>query len=777
MDTAPKARPAESEQKPGIPMNSLDEPDVIGKRTAKRVVKFAAEPIPAEDLEARSRASSIAAAKTEHPSILKKSKEVMSAPSIKDGLTKRDEDRAARFADLEARSRASSIAAAKVEHPSILRKSKEVMSAPSIKDGRTGTLRTAASAAAYREWLWDFNCCPSKLYEMRLQGRLPWSFRGPDEDSSSSDSSYSSDDERRYLRRREAQKSPPPEPERRQMPDSGWYTQSEFEDQTSLEHRRAEDGRWYTQTEFEEHFKDRGVVWNFAEQGPMQWWLEQRYETAEHETAGYETAVENADDQTDGNEIADYFDADNDRIAAAFEASAGYADSDFLWDDGDDEPYDLESWEAQMDPSSLPPRPVQAADVLTRRPAGKGARERRKERRQQSGTEPQNTFSRGADAPMPIEPSQSTEPLPPLPTEPLPPLPTEPLPPLPLLSPLPPSSPSPLGEAKGHLPLLQPGISLSRGASGSIDCLQEPSRRPAGRGARERRDATRRERAARTAKEKMEMSTEGPSNKLGVTQDEATVAAAVAAVVAVSCTQFNPNAQPFVPAGQDTVQTPSNAAYCLHCDVFFDVGTYRGRRPTCQACYALPLPPQIIVNLPTVTATALELEEAPRLAATEPLPLMPGVSKITAEPPLSPPMPLSTPTPRQPETFEVITSRATAVMDISSALDDLCVSLRQRDSELPGDSELADYSMPMRAASCPIDEGLEIVRLMSSLPPPPPSSPSPPSSLLLPLLPLAPSLLSPLPPSSPSPPSPPPAVLEPVGYSGKLRRVVRPSMP
>ena len=260
------------------------------------------------------------------------------------------------------------------------------------------------------------------------------------------------------------------------------------------------------------------------------------------------------------------------------------------------------------------------------------------------------------------------------------------------------------------------------------------------------------------------MSTEGPSNKLGVTQDEATVAAAVAAVVAVSCTQFNPNAQPFVPAGQDTVQTPSNAAYCLHCDVFFDVGTYRGRRPTCQACYASPLPPQIIVNLPTVTATALELEEAPRLAATEPLPLMPGVSKITAEPPLSPPMPLGTPTPRQPETFEVITSRATAVMDISSALDDLCVSLRQRDSELPGDSALADYSM--RAASCPIDEGLEIVRLMSSLPPPPPSSPSPPSSLL-----------SPLPPSSPSPPSPPPAVLEPVGYSGKLRRVVRPSMP
>ena len=715
MDTAPKARPAESEQKPGIPMNILDEPDVIGKRTAKRVVKIAAEPIPAEDLEARSRASSIAAAKVEHPSILKKGKEVMNAPSIKDGLTKRDEDRTAKIA-VEARSRASSIAAAKVKHPSILKKSKE--------------------------------------------------------DSSSSDSSYSSEDssyssdERRYLRRREAQKSPPPEPERHQMPDGGWYTQSEFEDQTSLEHRRAEDGRWYTQTEFEEHFKDRGVVWNFAEQGPMQWWLEQRYETAEHETAGYETAVENADDQTDGNEIADYFDADNDRIAAAFEASAGYADSDFLWDDGDDEPYDLESWEAQMDPSSLPPRPVQAADVLTRRPAGKGARERRKERRQQSGTEPQNTFSRGADAPMPIEPSQSTEPLPPLPTEPLPPLPTEPLPPLPLLSPLPPSSPSPLGEAKGHLPLLQPGISLSRGASGSIDCLQEPSRRPAGRGARERRDATRRERAARTAKEKMEMSTEGPSNKLGVTQDEATVAAAVAAVVAVSCTQFNPNAQPFVPAGQDTVQTPSNAAYCLHCDVFFDVGTYRGRRPTCQACYALPLPPQIIVNLPTVTATALELEEAPRLAATEPLPLMPGVSKITAEPPLSPPMPLSTPTPRQPETFEVITSRATAVMDISSALDDLCVSLRQRDSELPGDSELADYSMPMRAASCPIDEGLEIVRLMSSLPPPPPSSPSPPSSLL-----------SPLPPSSPSPPSPPPAVLEPVGYSGKLRRVVRPSMP
>jgi hypothetical protein len=754
MDTAPKARPAESEQKPGIPMNILDEPDVIGKRTAKRVVKIAAEPIPAEDLEARRRASSIAAAKTEHPSILKKSKEVMSAPSIKDGLTKRDEDRAARFADLEARSRASSIAAAKVEHPSILRKRKEVI-------------------AAYKEWLWDFNCCPSKLYEMRLQGRLPWSFRGPDEDSSSSDSSYSSDDERRP--RMAKTPSPPPEPERHQMPDGVWYTPSEFEDQTSLEHRRAEDGRWYTQTEFEEHFKDRGVVWNFAEQGPMQWWLEQRYETAEHETAGYETAVENADDQTDGNEIADYFDADNDRIAADFEASAGYADSDFLWDDGDDEPYDLESWEAQMDPSSLPPRPVQAADVLTRRPAGKGARERRKERRQQSGTEPQNTFSRGADAPMPIEPSQSTEPLPPLPTEPLPPLPTEPLPPLPLLSPLPPSSPSPLGEAKGHLPLLQPGISLSRGASGSIDCLQEPSRRPAGRGARERRDATRRERAARTAKEKMEMSTEGPSNKLGVTQDEATVAAAVAAVVAVSCTQFNPNAQPFVPAGQDTVQTPSNAAYCLHCDVFFDVGTYRGRRPTCQACYASPLPPQIIVNLPTVTATALELEEAPRLAATEPLPLMPGVSKITAEPPLSPPMPLSTPTPRQPETFEVITSRATAVMDISSALDDLCVSLRQRDSELPGDSALADYSM--RAASCPIDEGLEIVRLMSSLPPPPPSSPSPPSSLLLPLLPLAPSLLSPLPPSSPSPPSPPPAVLEPVGYSGKLRRVVRPSMP
>ena len=282
----------------------------------------------------------------------------------------------------------------------------------------------------------------------------------------------------------------------------------------------------------------------------------------------------------------------------------------------------------------------------------------------------------------------------------------------------------------------------------------------------------------------MERSTEGPSNKLEVTQDEATVAAAVAAVVAVSGTQLNPNAQPFVPAGQDTVQTPSKAAYCLHCDVFFDVGTYRGRHPTCQACYASPLPPQIIVNLPTVTATALELEEAPRLAATEPLPLMPGVSKITAEPPLppsllppSPPMPLSTPTPRQPETFEVITSRATAVMDISSALDDLCVSLRQRDSELPGDSELADYSMPMRAASCPIDEGLEIVRLMSSLPPPPPSSPSPPSSLLLPLLPLAPSLLSPLPPSSPSPPSPPPAVLEPVGYSGKLRRVVRPSMP
>ena len=429
MDTAPKPRLAESEQKPGIPMNSLDEPDVIGKRTAKRVVKFAAEPIPAEDLEARSRASSIAAAKTEHPSILKKSKEVMSAPSI--------------------------------------------------KDGRTGTLRTAASAAAYREWLWDFNCCPSKLYEMRLQGRLPWSFRGPDEDSSSSDSSYSSDDERRYLRRREAQKSPPPEPERRQMPDSGWYTQSEFEDQTSLEHRRAEDGRWYTQTEFEEHFKDRGVVWNFAEQGPMQWWLEQRYETAEHETAGYETAVENADDQTDGNEIADYFDADNDRIAAAFEASAGYADSDFLWDDGYDEPYDLESWEVQMDPSSLPPPPVQATDILTRRPAGKGARERRKERRQQSGTEPQNTFSRGADDPMPTLP-------------------------------------------------LQAGISLSRGASGPIDRLQEPPRRPAGRGARERRDATRRERAAQTAKERMEMSTEGPSNKLGVTQDEATVAAVVA---------------------------------------------------------------------------------------------------------------------------------------------------------------------------------------------------------------------------------------------------------
>ena len=144
MDTAPKARPAESEQKPGIPMNILDEPDVIGKRTAKRVVKIAAEPIPAEDLEARRRASSIAAAKTEHPSILKKSKEVMSAPSIKDGLTKRDEDRAARFADLEARSRASSIAAAKVEHPSILRKRKEVI-------------------AAYKEWLWDFNCCPSKL--------------------------------------------------------------------------------------------------------------------------------------------------------------------------------------------------------------------------------------------------------------------------------------------------------------------------------------------------------------------------------------------------------------------------------------------------------------------------------------------------------------------------------------------------------------------------------------------------------------------------------------
>ena len=260
----------------------------------------------------------------------------------------------------------------------------------------------------------------------------------------------------------------------------------------------------------------------------------------------------------------------------------------------------------------------------------------------------------------------------------------------------------------------------------------------------------------------MERSTEGPSNKLEVTQDEATVAAAVAAVVAVSGTQFNPNAQPFVPAGQDTVQTPSNAAYCLHCDVFFDVGTYRGRRPTCQACYASPLPPQIIVNLHTVTATALELEEAPRLAATEPLPLMPGVSKITAEPPLSPPMPLSTPTPRQPETFEVITSRATAVMDISSALDDLCVSLRQRDSELASDSELADYSLPMRAASRPIDEGLEIIRLMSSLPPPPPSSPSPPS---------------PPPQLPPSPPSTPPAVLEPVGYSGKLRRVVRPSMP
>ena len=65
MDTAPKARPAESEQKPGIPMNILDEPDVIGKRTAKRVVKIAAEPIPAEDLEARSRASSIAAAKVD----------------------------------------------------------------------------------------------------------------------------------------------------------------------------------------------------------------------------------------------------------------------------------------------------------------------------------------------------------------------------------------------------------------------------------------------------------------------------------------------------------------------------------------------------------------------------------------------------------------------------------------------------------------------------------------------------------------------------------------